>query len=124
MHVVVIGGGVIGLTTAYHLIREGASVTLVDARQTGLGASDVNAGWIVPADSAPLPGPSVIIPVIKWMLQPDAPVYVRLSPKPEVVTFLLSMLGASLGQTQRRGFEANLALGDGSLPVFDEYGDH
>ncbi len=121
MHVVVIGGGVIGLTTAYHLIREGASVTLVDARQTGLGASDVNAGWIVPADSAPLPGPSVIIPVIKWMLQPDAPVYVRLSPKPEVVTFLLSMLGASLGQTQRRGFEANLALGDGSLPVFDEY---
>ena len=44
MHVVVIGGGVIGLTTAYHLIREGASVTLVDARQTGLGASDVNAG--------------------------------------------------------------------------------
>ena len=58
--VVVIGGGVIGLTTAYHLAREGASVTLVDARQTGLGASDVNAGWICPAESAPVPRPGMI----------------------------------------------------------------
>ena len=34
-HVVVIGGGVIGLTTAYQLATDGARVTLVDARQTG-----------------------------------------------------------------------------------------
>jgi D-amino-acid dehydrogenase len=121
MHVVVIGGGVIGLTTAYHLLREGASVTLVDARQTGLGASDVNAGWIVPADSAPLPGPSVILPVIKWMFQPDSPVYVRLSLKPDVIAFLLTMFRSCLGERQRNGFKANLEFGDGSLPIFDEY---
>lgn len=39
MHVVVIGGGVIGLTTAYHLSRAGAEVTVVDAGGTGTGAS-------------------------------------------------------------------------------------
>ena len=101
--------------------KEGASVTVVDARETGLGASDVNAGWIVPADSAPLPGPSVVLPVIKWMFQPDSPVYIKLSLRPDVVRFLLTMLGASLGKAQRRGFEANLAAGDGTLPIFDEY---
>ena len=59
MHTVVIGGGVIGLTQAYHLAREGESVTVIDARATGLGASKVNAGWICPAESAPVPGPGV-----------------------------------------------------------------
>jgi glycine/D-amino acid oxidase-like deaminating enzyme len=53
MRVVVIGGGVIGLTTAYELVREGAEVVVLDARATGLGASAVNAGWFVPAEAAP-----------------------------------------------------------------------
>lgn len=44
MRVVVIGGGVIGLTSAYQLVRDGAAVTLIDARETGRGASEVNAG--------------------------------------------------------------------------------
>ncbi len=61
MHTVVIGGGVIGLTQAYHLAREGGSVAVIDARATGLGASKVNAGWICPAESAPVPGPGVVL---------------------------------------------------------------
>ncbi len=56
--VVVIGGGAVGLITAYHLHREGADVTLIDARRTGRGAAEVNAGWICPAESAPVPGPA------------------------------------------------------------------
>ena len=59
-HVVVIGGGAVGLISAYHLRRDGADVTIVDARQTGRGAAEVNAGWIVPAESAPVPGPGMI----------------------------------------------------------------
>ncbi len=57
MRVVVIGGGVIGLTTAYELAREGVEVVVLDARATGLGASAVNAGWFVPAEAMPVPGP-------------------------------------------------------------------
>lgn len=57
MHTVIVGGGVIGLTTAYHLAREGETVTLVNNRPTGLGASDVNAGWVIPAESARSRGP-------------------------------------------------------------------
>ena len=55
MHVTIIGGGVIGLTSAYQMARQGAGVTLIDARPTGRGASEVNAGWICPAEAAPVP---------------------------------------------------------------------
>ena len=54
--VVVIGGGAVGLITAYHLHREGADVTLIDARRTGRGAAEVNAGWIARPSRLPSPG--------------------------------------------------------------------
>ncbi len=121
MHVVVIGGGIIGLTTAYHLVKEGASVTLVDARETGLGATDTNAGWLVPADSAPLTGPTVIWPVLKWMLQPDSPVYIKPTVKPDELAFLLRMLSTCTSKAQRAGFAANLEFTKNTLKFFDEY---
>ena len=76
-NVIVIGGGAVGLISAYHLRRDGADVTIIDARQTGRGAAEVNAGWIVPAESAPVPGPGMISKSIKWMLRRDSPLYIR-----------------------------------------------
>ena len=49
MRTVIIGGGVLGLTLGYELARQGAEVEIVDARESGLGASAVNAGWVVPS---------------------------------------------------------------------------
>jgi D-amino-acid dehydrogenase len=72
VHTVVIGAGVIGLTTAYHLAREGESVTLVDARRTGLGASEVNAGWWVPAEASPIPGPGVVSMALDYLPRKNA----------------------------------------------------
>ena len=66
-----------GLISAYHLRRDGADVTIIDARQTGRGAAEVNAGWIVPAESAPVPGPGMISKSLKWMLRRDSPLYIR-----------------------------------------------
>ena len=66
MQVVVIGGGVIGLTAAYELAREGASVTLVDARAANQGASAVNAGWVCPAESGPVPAPGNGALISSW----------------------------------------------------------
>jgi D-amino-acid dehydrogenase len=119
--VLVIGGGVIGLTTAYHLAREGASVTLVDARQTGLGASEVNAGWICPAESAPVPGPGMIGQSLKWMLRRDSPLYIRPSLDPRFVTFMVAMWRSCNGPAQRAGFEAHLRLAHGTIEAYDDY---
>ncbi|GAA3669390.1 FAD-dependent oxidoreductase [Arthrobacter ginkgonis] len=121
MHVLVIGGGVIGLTTAYHLAREGAEVTVIDARATGLGASKVNAGWICPAESAPVPGPGVVLKSMKWMLRPDSPLYIRPSLEPEFLRFMFGMWRKSNARDQRAGFEGHLRLAADTLEIFDDY---
>jgi D-amino-acid dehydrogenase len=121
VHTVVIGAGVIGLTSAYHLAREGENVTVVDARACGLGASDVNAGWIVPAEAAPVPGPGMVLKSMKWMLRPDSPLYIRPSLRPSFVKFMLGMWQRSNYADQRLGFEGHLRLARGTVETFDEY---
>ena len=121
MRTVIIGGGVIGLTTAYHLAREGVDITLVDARETGLGAAAVNAGWVVPADSQPLPGPGAVANAIKWMTRPDSPLYIKPSLKPSFISFMLGMFRASNAKAQEAGLWADLRLAENSVECFDEY---
>ncbi|MDQ7909023.1 FAD-dependent oxidoreductase [Phytohabitans sp. ZYX-F-186] len=121
MQTVVIGGGIVGLTTAYHLAREGVQVTVLDARATGHGASDVNAGWIVPAEAAPVPGPGVVLTSMKWMLRPDSPLYIRPSLHPQFLSFLFGMWRASNARRQRAGFAGHLALAESTVETFDDY---
>jgi len=121
VHTVIIGGGVIGLTTAYQLAREGETATVVDARATGLGATDVNAGWIVPAEAAPVPGPGMILKSMKWMLRPDSPLYIKPSLNPAFARFMYSMWRRSNAQDQRLGFEGHLRLAQHTVEVFDDY---
>lgn len=120
-HVVVIGAGAVGLITAYHLRRGGADVTLVDARETGRGAAEVNAGWIVPAECAPVPGPGMISQSLKWMLRRDSPLYIRPSLDPVFVRFMVGMWRSCTAEAQRAGFEAHLRLAEGTDEAYEEY---
>ncbi len=119
--VLVIGGGAVGLISAYHLAREGADVTLVDARQTGRGAAEVNAGWLCPAEAAPVPGPGMIGKSLKWMLHRDSPLYIRPSLDPVFVKFMLGMWRSCTAQAQAAGFEAQLRLAQDTLGAYEEY---
>ncbi len=77
MKVLVLGGGVIGVASAYYLARAGHEVELVD-RQAGpaLETSFANAGEVSPGYSAPWAGPGVPVKAIKWMLMQHSPLVI------------------------------------------------
>jgi len=75
--VVVIGGGVIGMCTAYYLVKEGHQVTIVDQSTMDFGASYVNAGYISPSHIIPLAAPGVVRQGIKWMFNSASPLYIK-----------------------------------------------
>lgn len=76
-HCVIIGGGIIGLNTAYYLQKEGHQVTVIDKSDFSKGASYVNAGYITPSHIISLAAPGIITKGLKWMLNPASPFYVK-----------------------------------------------
>lgn len=77
MKVLVLGGGVIGVSVAYYLARAGHEVELVD-RQSGaaLETSFGNAGEVSPGYSAPWAGPGVPLKALQWMLMQHSPLVI------------------------------------------------
>jgi len=78
MRVVVLGSGVVGVTSAYYLARAGFEVTVLD-RQPGPGmeTSFANAGQVSPGYSAPWAAPGIPFKAAKWLFQRHAPLAVR-----------------------------------------------
>ncbi len=76
-NVLVIGGGIVGLSTAYFLQKEGHKVTVVDKSNMDSGASFVNAGYITPSHIVPLASPGMITKGIKYMLNSSSPFYMK-----------------------------------------------
>ena len=79
--VLILGGGVIGLSCALALLRQGATVRVVDRGEPGCGASHGNCGTLTPSHSIPLTVPGMPWKALHWMLRRDAPLYV--SPQPD-----------------------------------------
>ena len=75
--VIVIGGGVIGLCSAYYLQKEEHQVTVVDQSNLDSGASYVNAGYLSPSHIIPLSAPGVMKKGIKWMFDKSSPLYIK-----------------------------------------------
>ncbi|MGV8946160.1 MAG: NAD(P)/FAD-dependent oxidoreductase [Lutibacter sp.] len=75
--VVIIGGGIIGLYSAYYLAKEGAQVTVIDKSDMTNGCSYGNAGMIVPSHIIPLAQPGVIQQGMKWMFNAKSPFYIK-----------------------------------------------
>jgi D-amino-acid dehydrogenase len=93
MKVIVIGGGVIGVTTAYFLAEAGHEVTVID-RQKGpaLETSFANAGEISPGYASPWAGPGIPLKAIKWLLMKHGPLVVRPAFDRHMWTWLVKML--------------------------------
>ena len=76
-HVVVIGGGIIGLCSAYYLVKAGHKVTVLDQSEMNEGASYVNAGYLTPSHIISLAAPGVMAKGLKWMFNSSSPFYLK-----------------------------------------------
>jgi len=77
-HILIVGGGVIGLCTAYYAAERGDRVTVCDrGSESDLGCSYGNAGMITPSHFVPLAAPGAIRLALKWMWNPESPFYMK-----------------------------------------------
>lgn len=93
MKVLVLGAGVIGVTTSYYLAKAGFEVTVID-RQSGPGreTSFANAGEVSPGYASPWAGPGVPVKAVRWMLDQSGPLVVRPQADPAMWRWLIQML--------------------------------
>ncbi|MEJ7746256.1 MAG: FAD-dependent oxidoreductase [Luteimonas sp.] len=108
--VLIIGGGVIGLCCALALLEAGRGVRVLEAGKTGCGSSHGNCGTITPSHAPPLAAPGMITQAMRWMLTPDAPLYVKPSIDPALWAWLLQFAGRCNARDWRQGMQARSAL--------------
>jgi D-amino-acid dehydrogenase len=118
--VVVIGGGVIGVSSAYYLAQGGSDVTLVDRGEVCAGSSYGNAGLIVPSHVTPLAAPGVWWQGLKWMLKPDSPFYIKPRPDLELARWLWRFRAACTPARMRRAMPLLRRLSVESLALYRE----
>lgn len=104
MKVVVLGSGVIGVTTAWYLAQAGHEVTVID-RQPGaaLETSAANAGQVSPGYATPWAAPGVPLKAIKWMFQKHAPLSIR----PDGTSFQIAWMWQMLKNCNIQHYQEN-----------------
>jgi D-amino-acid dehydrogenase len=120
MTVVVVGGGLVGLSTAYQLSRRGVDVTVVDAGTVGGATSRGNGGWITPSLTGPIARPGVMRQALRWMLSPSSPFYIRPRPDPALARWCWGFWRSSSSARYEAGLAAAVELGRDTLGDFDE----
>jgi D-amino-acid dehydrogenase len=96
MKVIVLGGGVVGVTTAYYLLKDGHEVTLIE-RQLGVACecSHANGGFIAISQAVPWSAPGVPIKTIRTIAQPDVPILLHASQIPKMWRWGLEFIRCS-----------------------------
>ncbi|GAA3163664.1 FAD-dependent oxidoreductase [Blastococcus jejuensis] len=117
--VAVVGGGMVGLATAWFLQESGAQVTVYERGTVAAGASWGSAGWLTPGLAAPLPEPAVLRYGLRAVLSSRSPVYLPLRADAELLRFLASFVRHSTPGQWRRGMAAYVPLNERALDAFD-----
>src|SRR5699024_10088014 len=86
--VIVIGAGMVGLATAWHLQERGYEVTVLDREGVAAGSSWGNAGWLTPAKTLPLADPVLWKYGPRTLFDPDSPLHMPFRVDPKLWLFL------------------------------------
>lgn len=120
MKVHVIGGGVIGLCSAYYLSKAGHEVTILDKGDFGAGCSFGNAGMIVPSHFVPLASPGVISKGLRWMFSASSPFYIKPRLDLQLIQWLWHFYRACTPEKVRSAMPVIRDLNQGSRLLYQE----
>ena len=115
-HVVVIGGGIIGVTSAWQLARHGHRVTILERREdVALETSFANGGQISPSEAAPWSKPETVRLALGWMLRANAPFRLHLAADTHQWRWLWNFLSRCTHRANKEGFHQLLSLASYSI---------
>ncbi|MEV4548926.1 NAD(P)/FAD-dependent oxidoreductase [Nonomuraea wenchangensis] len=117
--VIVVGAGIVGLSTAWFLQERGVQVDVVDRGGLAAGASWGNAGWIAPGLAIPLNEPAVVRYGLRSLLDPAAPLHVPATLDPGLWAFLTRFAANSRWRSWTRAARANLPLNDECVEAYE-----
>jgi D-amino-acid dehydrogenase len=118
---VVIGGGCIGVCSAYFLACKGKQVTVIDQGQVGAACSYGNAGMIAPSHIIPLAAPGVLMKGLKWMFDPESPFYIKPRLNLALFSWLSRFAMACRKAPMLRGMSLLRNLTQASLDLYEEF---
>jgi len=118
--VVVIGGGLVGLSCAWFLAEAGVEVAVLERGRVGGGASRGNAGLVCPALADPLPAPGLVRHGLAGLLRPDSPLYVDPRALPRLAGFLARFARRATPRAYAAGVTALGQLGRIAFEAYDE----
>lgn len=118
MHVLVLGSGVVGVTTAYYLAKAGHRVTVLDRQPAaGMETSFANAGQVSPGYSAPWAAPGIPVKAMKWLLMRHRPLVLLPQFEPRFYGWLARMLANCTHDAYRRNKGRMVRLAEYSRDV-------
>jgi D-amino-acid dehydrogenase len=118
--ILVIGGGSIGVCCAYFLADKGRQVTLIEQGQIGAACSYGNAGVIARSHIIPLPAPGVLLNGIKWMFDPESPLYIKPRLSLSLFTWLARFSVACREAPMQRAMTVLNDLMQASMTLYEE----
>jgi len=120
--VCIIGGGVIGLASAYALVRAGHEVTVIEARDSlGSETSFANGGQLSYRYVAPLADAGVPLQAIGWLLRGDSPLKLRPRLDPQQWRWMAAFIGACRGSVNKRNAAHLLRLASLSQSTLQQW---
>lgn len=122
VEILIVGAGIIGTSIGAELSRRGAKVCVIDQGEVGKGCSYGNAGWMTPCFSMPLPMPGMFWKSLKWLLDPQSPLYIKPSPSLDLASWLWTFTKAMNEKQARRAVECLVVLSQKSLTEYEKLG--
>ena len=118
--ILIIGGGVIGVCSAYYLAKAGAQVTLIDKDEIGAACSYGNSGLIVPSHSIPLASPGALGDGLRFLLDSRSPFYIKPRLDADLIRWLFRFVSASKRARMLRSLPILRDLLFASRALYDE----